>query len=116
MIKSLVVIFKSVDYYSTFQNLFNTLYEANDYSGGLPYNKTQICNIINKMSYAHYLLFQNQFEYEPMTPEEFFKIEESQIFINDEAKNYIEYEHPRPPNSLICVLDLSNKSSYVFGT
>lgn len=115
MITSLVIIFKDVDYYSTFQNLLNTLYEANDYSGGLPYTKAQICDIINRLVYPHYLLFHNQFEYEPMPPEEFFKIEESQVFINEEARPFITgHKASSYSGSLICVLDINDKASYAY--
>ena len=113
MIGTLVVRFKDIDYFGTIQNALNTIYEANHYSGGLPYTKSQICFILNKILYAHYLLFQNQFEYEPMPPEEFFILSESDVFINDETIPVLESARAmeKSPNEYH-ILSLEHKAVY----
>jgi hypothetical protein len=84
------------DFYNCFTGVLKTLLNAYRHTGTLPTDKEQLCEIINQISYGHYLLFQNQFEYNDegngklcSRTYNYLQINSSKILINDEVDKYL---------------------------
>lgn len=99
MIEKLLIKFGDNDFYNTFYALLETILHAHEYGGKLPFTKAQICLIINELSYGHYLLFQNQFDYaDGGNTKNYLQIDESQIYIDEEVDEFLK-ENIKSANS-----------------
>lgn len=102
------------DFYSTWNNVMETLQVAYDTYGELPSTKEKLLLMINNVSYGFYLLFQNQFKYHEeaelkvSSTKEYLIMTENELLLNEEVDEYLE--------SLIPFGGIDNSSTFILDT
>lgn len=96
LLEKIAIRFGDNDFYNCFEGVLQTLDNAFKYHGKLPTDKKLLCVIINQLIYGHYLLFQNQFEYNEekdgvisKRTKQYLQITPEKILINEEVDNFI---------------------------
>lgn len=105
------------DFHGTFRNLLQTILNAYEYNERVP-TKEQMLVLINKLAYGHYLLFQNQFEYndeanmEESHTKEYLEIPMSKLLYNEEVDEYLKENYD--DNSETFILDTTLYSNQIY--
>lgn len=84
----IAITFGDKSFKKTFAPVLETLLAAYNTTGNLPTEKKELCNIINHLSFGHFLIFQPD-ALRPTT-EKYLKIEPYQVLVNHEVDKYIE--------------------------
>lgn len=107
------------DFYNCFFGVLKTLLSAYQHCGKLPTDKKQLCVVINEISYGHYLLFQNQFEYNEEVngkvctrTKDWVQITPKQILLGDEIDAYIKKVEWGNSETFILDTDLESITSF----
>lgn len=97
-IEKIGIKFGDNDFHSTFTGVLSIFKEAYIYNSDMNFTKEQILELINRLSYTSYIMFQNEFRYNEEIDGEFhdnghtdnyLKIESRHLHINEEVDAYI---------------------------
>lgn len=91
----ILIDFHDNDFQRTFEGILEIIRLANNEKicqtdTELNLTKEQWCEVINKISYGMYLLYQNLFEYENDSTEKYLKITTDRIYLNEEVDKFIQ--------------------------
>lgn len=95
MIAKILIVDETKNFHSTYTKILETLAEAHLYQDGLDFTKENLCSIINKMMYSHYLLFQSSPKDEPVLSEDQMPKIENFIYVNEEVNSFINKNNER---------------------
>lgn len=89
--KKLAINFMDNDFHRTIKNIGNLFLHYYNLNGEFRFDKSQTIKLWNELSYGIYLLYQNEFRYFDSNEQSlrgYLKIDDSNIFIDDEVDNF----------------------------
>jgi len=118
--KKLAIRFGDNDFGNCFRGLLKTLSNAYKYNNrAIITDKQKLCLIINELSYGHYLLFQNQFEYNEEAAgilnqhtKDYLQITPEKLMINEEVDKFLSENDW--DNSETFIIDFTQNEPYIF--